>query len=118
MSLGSAVAHLVAALTAAGIAATADPRDLTPPGVWVMLSEFDHVLLSGGITCRLRLVCVVGDVGTLDALDALSDLLNAVTGVVTPNAGVPSTAVPVYLPDNPSTPLPGIQLTVDVLDTL
>lgn len=118
MSLGSAVQGLVDALVSAGIAATADPRDLTPPGVWVMLSELEHTLLSGGVSVRLRMVVVVGDTGTLDALDALSELVGRVVEVVTPNAGVPTTAVPVYLPDNPTTPLPGLQLTVDVLDTL
>jgi hypothetical protein len=118
MSLRSAVEDLVAALTAAGISAAADPGELNLPGVWVQLESVAHTLLSGGVTVRLRLYCVAGDTGTLNALDQLSPLYEAVCGVVTPNTDTDTTTVGVQLPDNPTTPMPSLQLSVDVLDNL
>ena len=118
MSLRSAVEDMVAALNAAGITAAADPGELNLPGVWVQLESVAHTLLSGGVTVRLRLYCIAGDAGTLNALDQLSALYVSVCELVTPNTDTDTTAVGVQLPDNPSSPMPALQLSVDVLDTL
>lgn len=118
MSIKTAVTDLVDALNGAGIDAAADPQDLTPPGVWVQLESIDHNLLSGDVTVRLRLYLIAGDTGTLNALDTLSTLLRRVLRIVDPNTDQPTTGESVYLPDNPSTPLPALRINIDTLETL
>lgn len=114
MTLADAVNDVAAALVAAGIPASADPQNLTPPGVWVQLDTIAHPYLSGHVTARLKLAVIVGDAGTDHALTALSDLYARCVDVVTPNTDVDTRTLGVYLPDNPTTPLPALQYTVDV----
>lgn len=118
MSLATAVLDLVDALNAAGIPAAADAGEVNLPGVWVQLDRVAENLLSGGITVTLRLFLIAGDTGTAAALDTLSTLYRQVLTVVTPNTDADTTTAAVQLPDNPSTPLPALQLTVDALDTI
>jgi hypothetical protein len=115
MSLKTAVTDMVDALTFAGIAAAADPQDLNLPAVWVQLSTVAENLLSGDVTVTLKLNLIAGDTGTLDTLSTLYD---RVLGVVTPNTATDTTVVAVQLPDNPSAPMPALQLTVETLDKI
>jgi hypothetical protein len=118
MSLRTAVTDMVDALTGAGISAAADPQELNLPAVWVQLSTVAENLLSGDITVTLKLNLIAGDAGTLAALDTLSDLYQQVIGVVTPNTDTDTTTVTVQLPDNPTSPMPALQLTVATPETL
>lgn len=118
MSIKSAVQDLVDALNAAGVPASADAQEVNPPAVWVQLASIAHDRLDGGGTFRLRLYLVAPDAGTTAALDTFAEWLPQVLAVVTPNTDVDTDAVSVSLPDNPSTPLPALQLTIDTLDTL
>lgn len=118
MGLKSAVSDLVEALNGYGVPAASDPQDLNPPAVWVQLVSVAHDRLDGGGTFRLRLYLVAPDAGTDAALDTFDEWLPRVLAVVTPNTDTDTEAASVYLPDNPSTPLPALQLTVSTTDSL
>lgn len=75
MDLAAAVAGLVAALEAADIRATDDPRDLNPPCVHVRPPEIAWEFKPGSFTATWTLWCVVPDVGRHMALQALSALI-------------------------------------------
>jgi hypothetical protein len=104
---------LMWALIGAGIDATIDPRDLNPPAVLVELESISHNLLSGGVTTRVRLFCVVPDVGTGEALRMAAALMMRVLAVVEPNTELDSTYEAISTPDGTG-PLPAILLRVDV----
>lgn len=118
VSVKTAVSDLVDAFNAAGVPAASDPQNLSPPAVWVQLASIAHDRLDGGGTFRLRCYLIAPDTGTDAALDTFTEWLPQVLAVVTPNTDVDTEAASVYLPDNPSTPLPALQLTVSTLDTL
>jgi hypothetical protein len=117
MSVKTAVTDLVEAFNAYGVPAASDPQDLNPPAVWVQLASIAHDRLDGGGTFRLRCYLVAPDTGTDAALDTFAEWLPKVLAVVQPNTDTDTEAASVYLPDNPSTPLPALQLTVNTLDT-
>ena len=116
MALREGLDDLVAALREAGIVADLDPQNLTPPAVWVQLESIAHSILSGGMVLRCRLYLIVGDAPAGTVLDNLDPLLGSVLDVVTPNADVDTTVAGVLLPDTP-TPLPALQLTIDLPTT-
>jgi hypothetical protein len=101
------------ALTAGGVAAAVDPRDLTPPGAWVHLGPWVYDRLSGVCVSATMLVDLIAtDAGTWDALgqlDALED--DAVTILGPPWGQVLATTV--TLPDS-SAVLPCYRLTYEV----
>jgi hypothetical protein len=115
MDVALAVTEVVDLLSAAGLPATADPRDLDPPGVLVGMPTVDLGTLSGACWVGVFPVLVIGpNVGRQDALDALGGLLQGVLEVL--NA---RTATPTEWP-NPGggDPLPAyaIDATVSVED--
>lgn len=116
MALREELDLLVLSLRSAGISADVDAQNLTPPAVWVQLASISHNLLSGGKTLRTRLYLIVGDAPTGTVLDQLDQLLEDTLTVVTPNADVDSEVAGVQLPDT-STPLPALQLTLDIPTT-
>lgn len=115
MSLGATLGDLVDTLNAAGIETTLDPQNLNPPGVWVQLQSIQHNILAGQKTIRARLYLVAGDAPADVVLANLDELLADVESLVTPNTDVDTESVAVTLP-NDSTPLPSLQLTVDLLE--
>jgi hypothetical protein len=116
MALREELDLLVTALRDAGLNADLDAQNLTPPAVWVQLESIAHSILSGGMVLRCRLYAIVGDGPTGTVLDNLDALYETVLDVVTPNTDTDTTVAGVVLPDT-STPLPALQLTVDLPTT-
>lgn len=116
MSLKAALVDVTAALNAGGVDASIDAQNVNTPGVWVQLESIAHSILSGGVVVRARLYLVVGDAPATTALDNLDELLAAVLDIVSPNTDRDTESVSVMLPGD-STPLPALQLTVDLPTT-
>lgn len=82
-ALHTALTGVVDVLTAAGINAALDPRDLNLPGVWVTVHDITDPTLCGGYDVRAQLCLIAGDFATATALQHLGALLDAVAAVVT-----------------------------------
>lgn len=63
-------------LTAAGVSACIDPRDLNPPAVWIRPPGIRYTF-GGGAELSWDLVAAVPDSGTSSAVAALDSLLQA-----------------------------------------
>jgi hypothetical protein len=86
IDLNAATRDLVDTLTAAGISATTDPRDLNPPAVLVPPPSIDW-RFGRGADATFEIVCAVVDTGAAGALPAVSalvdDVQTALRGAVT-----------------------------------
>ncbi len=82
-TLHKALTGIVDVLTAAGVNAAVDPRDLNLPGVWVTVHDITDPTLCGDYSVRAQLCLIVGDFGTATSLHHLDGLLAAVADVVT-----------------------------------
>jgi hypothetical protein len=94
MDLATEVAAVVDQLTAAGIRATADERDLNPPGVYVAPPTVAYRFRHGDVTADWTVWCAVPNSGRDVALRNLSQL---VTATVDALAAVAVTAAPADL---------------------
>jgi len=109
----AALQQLADALTAGGVPAAVDPRDVNLPGAWVQrVSRFED-LLGDCATLRVRVMLISPDVGTWDALGHLDAMYDLATAVLPPNTGAPSLDRTVLLPDA-STPYPATAIEADV----
>lgn len=108
--ISEAFEYVVAQLTAAGVAATTDPRDLSLPGVLVGLHSVTRNI-DGSAEVRVRLLAVAPDNGA--PARRLDDLLDAV-GVV---GLVDAEAVTITLPNHSPAPLPALELLTTVTVT-
>ena len=108
--IGALTREVVDLLAAAGITATADPRDLNPPGVLVGPPSFEPHARLAGITATYTLWAVVPNAGRLAALDALGPLIDQVSGAIRVDTAIPNDLL---MPDG-GDPLPGYQLTATV----
>jgi hypothetical protein len=96
-------------LTAGGVRATIDPRDLNPPCALVAAPVVRWVFASGRLAVDWRLVVVVPSSGAANELKALGELLGRIAGIL---AGEPVQATPADYPDpGGGDPLPAYQLT-------
>ncbi|AWY04758.1 hypothetical protein PQC61_gp12 [Gordonia phage Emperor] len=111
MNINDAVAEVETALRGAGLAASADPRQLNPPCAWVSATGLTHELLSGGGTVRLDVYLIAPDHGVTAALDVLSTLLDKALDALDP-ATETSLNEAVTLPAGGG-PLPAFRLTVE-----
>lgn len=110
---GTATQELADKLSATGLDATADPRSLNLPGVWIQPTGFDHDRLSvGAYTATWTLHAVVPDNGPIESLDALTEL-DALLRDALPALGAAS-IVGVQLPNHSAEPLPALQYTIDM----
>lgn len=102
---------LVDALTAGGVPAAIDPRDLTPPAAWVHLGPWTYDTLCGGDVVDAQvLIDLIGiDSGTLDAMGTLDDLETLAVMILGPPRA-PVQPATLTLPDN-TTALPAYRLT-------
>ena len=111
----SAVDALVTRLVDHDIAASVNPAEVSPPGVWVRSSGIRFDLL-GGYTHRLRLHLVVPDNGYIAARDALSDLLSdLVDAGVLPDED--TYEQPLILPSSSPKALPGLVVPLNLSAT-
>lgn len=108
--ISEAFEYVVAQLTAAGVAATADPRDLSLPGILVGLHSATRNL-DGSAEVRVRLLAVAPDNGA--PARHLDDLLDAVWVV----GLVDAEAVAITLPNHSPAPLPALELFTTVTVT-
>ncbi len=74
------VQTVITALSAAGIRATDDQRNLNPPAVLVMAPTIRHNRLAGA-TATVDLICVVGATGRADESRLLDPLVAAVRAI-------------------------------------
>lgn len=70
-------------LTAAGVPATIDPRDLNPPCAWVTVHDITTPMLCGGYEVRAAVCLIAGDAGSPLSLEALGTMLDAAAECVT-----------------------------------
>lgn len=111
MSLASALTGLADRLTAGGLPATVDPRNVNPPGAWVGLDQLSNPLLCGDWgTASAVVMLVAPDIGHDRALTILSDLLDTLGGIVPVATVAADTAA---LSASP-TPLPALRCTVQI----
>jgi hypothetical protein len=75
IDLAAAVAGVVDALTAAGVRATDDPRNINTPAVLVNPPEIAYRFGRAGFTATWELWCLVADTGRHSALVAVSQLI-------------------------------------------
>jgi hypothetical protein len=107
---------VAAALTAGGVAAAIDPRDVTPPAAWVHLGPWTYDLLSGEcLSAQLVVDLIATDAGVRAALGQLDDLETDTVTILGPPAGQ-VLATTLTLPDSPAA-LPCYRLTYDVVMT-
>ena len=98
----------------AGIPASLDPDSVQVPGAWIRVQRVTPTTLGGGATVRLQVHLLAPAVGTLEAWDLLSELLDKALTVIDPDEPV-NTAANVVLPHTPTQPLPAFVLVVDEL---
>ena len=101
------------ALTAGGVSAGIDPRDLTPPAAWVRLGLWEYDRLCGDVVSAQLIVDLFApDIGTTDALGLLDQLeADTVTALGPPHGPVMQTTA--QLPDSTAL-LPCYRLTYEV----
>lgn len=107
--LSAALADVVDALTAAGIAAVVDMRDLNPPAVYVAAPQLAFDRLRGW-TAVVDLWAVVPAAGRLQALSGLGPLLAQVIDVWPATAAYPADLPPLDGGD----PMPAYRLTCPI----
>jgi hypothetical protein len=101
------------ALTAGGVAAGIDPRDLTPPAAWVRLGLWEYDRLSADcVSAQLVVDLFAPDIGVEDALGLLDQLEADTVTILGPPVG-PVVQTTAQLPDSTAL-LPCYRLTYDV----
>lgn len=106
--------HLISALADADIAAALDPRDVNAPGAWITARKIKEMLFCGDIQITADVYLISRDVGTLQALEVLDQLLQqALEALASWDIEIDATALDeaVALPDG-SGPLPAYKITV------
>lgn len=73
--------QLARALTAGGVQADADPRNLRPPCAWLSPRTLDPNIMTGG-TVGVDVFLIARDNGAIAAHTALTDLLDKALAVV------------------------------------
>jgi phage gp37-like protein len=112
MDVAGAVAEVVELLTAAGIRATGDERDLNPPAVYVAPPGLAWRFRHGDVTADWQVFCAVPNSGRDAALRNLSQLLTATVDALATATGAAVQATPTDLvvPEL-AAPLPAYLLT-------
>lgn len=106
------LSELTTALRGQHLSASADPRRLNPPCVWLSAASVEHNLLGGGGTVRVDLYLIAPDHGVDQALDHLDSMLTKVLKVVDP-ATETSLNEAVTLPTGGG-PMPAFRVTTDI----
>lgn len=90
--IGTAARELAEALTAGGVPTGLDPRNLNPPCGYLVPGLIDYDRLgTGTATVEWELYLLAPDTEPVRALDALTELLDTLAGIVTPGEVQPLT---------------------------
>lgn len=109
VDVAAAVADQVAILTAGGVPATADARDLNPPGVLVLPPQVEWRIGKRSVAYLFTGLAVAPNVGSAGALDALGVLLTAAQEAL---GGAIANALPSDVPGiDGAAPGPGYRFT-------
>jgi hypothetical protein len=109
MDVAAAVASVLGRLTAAGVRATADDRDLNPPCVFVAPPAVDWRFGRADFDASFTAWCVTGAAGRPVDLAHLGELLTSV-GIALDWAGVHADPADLLIPHQ-AAPLPAYRLT-------
>ena len=104
-----AVSDVVGRLTAGGVRATLDERDINPPCVYVAPPAVEYRFGRGDFTATFTAWCVTGAAGRAADLSALGDLLDAV-GIALDFAGIRADPADLLIPQQ-AAPLPAYRIT-------
>ena len=102
--ISETLTHVVDQLTAGGITATTDPRDLNLTGVWVTLTRIASARFAGGIvTLDVGLTAIAADSGAAGTLSDLDELVLALDAIYPhqtwePRSVVVASQSPTHLP--------------------
>lgn len=94
-----------------GLHAVLDPRDINPDCIYVDIESLSHEFLCGSADATLKLMLITGDVGKAQALQNLSEMLDKLLTVLTPDG---DTQVGSTTPPGSPNPLPILVVTLKV----
>lgn len=111
-SIAAALTEIADEISAFGVPAVVDSRDLVLPGAWVTLQSvgFDYLAGSSPYTLTVVVFLIARDLGTPAALDDLSELLDQ---LVEPVKITDATATTIVLPNQGADPLPALSFTLE-----
>lgn len=78
------IEQLVSALQDNGLAATADARNVDPPGCFVTINRLERPTLGDDYALTGSVVCLVRDLGGMADIDAISDMVDQVMSTLQP----------------------------------
>jgi len=109
MDVAAAVQSVVDRLTAGGVRATLDERDINPPCVYVAPPALDYRFGAGTFTAEFTAWAVTGAAGRAVDLRGLAELLGA-AGVALDWAGIRADPADLLVPHQ-AAPLPAYRVT-------
>jgi len=114
-SIGTSLQDIADMVTAAGVPAAVDPRNLNLPGAWVTpgLVSFD-VLDTDTAFMRMEVYLVAPDHGAVLSLNNLGDMLAKVRSALPVGEAQP---VMVNLPNHGADPMPALLISIDATIT-
>lgn len=106
--------ELRAALAGAGIPATLEPDQVATErgGAWITMRTITPLTMDEGYEVRFHIYLVAPEMGALQALEVLGDLLTKALTVIEPDEPI-NTAAALTLPHTPTVPLPAYLLVSD-----
>ena len=111
LQLGQAAQEVADAITALGVPAVVDARDLNPPGAWVTIAPVGYDFLSkGAVSVAFDVFLVARDLPSVQALDSLSDMLAPLADALHLGDVTPMT---VTLVNHSADPLPSLSFRID-----
>jgi hypothetical protein len=103
-----AIEALRARLTAAGLRAVVDERNLNPPAVWIRPPTLTYTF-GGGADVAWQLIAVVPDTGASTALAALDELVEQIRAAL--DGEITTAAATAVAGSDSGSPLPAYRLT-------
>lgn len=110
-AITTALAHVVDALTAAGIPATIDASQIQIPGAWVTLESIEPHTLAGGSLVTAQVVLVAMHPNAAHAFDALDQMAAAASQALGDQTWA---AESITLPNHSPDPLPAIAASIEL----
>ena len=100
-------------LTAAGVAAVIDPRDLVIPGAWVTITGLDvDTLDHSHQTVTVAVTLVAADTGLETAIDQLASMVKTTSAAL--DQAATWSALTIRLPNHAPDPLPALRASIEI----